>query len=120
MPSTPGLGGRRMLATVNEEKLRRILARMLDENEFLGPHGIRALSRYHLDHPFVFDFDGKEYRVSYLPGDSDSGMFGGNSNWRGPVWMPVNFLLFLSFMRLGGDSRGFVQVGWPAGSGEGV
>jgi len=118
MPSEPGLAGRYMLAIVNEDKLRRILARMLDENEFFGLHGIRALSRYHLDHPFVFDFGGQEHRVSYLPGDSDSGMFGGNSNWRGPVWMPVNFLLYLSLLRLAtyyGDS---FKVECPTGSGK--
>ena len=118
MPSTPGLAGRRMLATVNEEKLRRILARMLDENEFFGPHGIRALSRYHHDHPFVFGLGGQEYRVPYLPGDSDSGMFGGNSNWRGPVWMPVNFLLYLSLMRLGAYYGDSFKVECPTGSGK--
>jgi Mannosylglycerate hydrolase MGH1-like glycoside hydrolase domain len=118
LPATPGLAGRRMLATVNEEKLRRILARMLDENEFLGPHGIRSLSRYHLDHPFVFRLGGQEYRVSYLPGDSDSGMFGGNSNWRGPVWMPVNFLLYISLMRLGAYYGDTFKVECPTGSGK--
>ena len=118
MPGTPGLAGRRMLATVDETKLRRILARMLDENEFLGPHGIRALSRYHLDHPFVFGVSGQEYRVSYVPGDSDSGMFGGNSNWRGPVWMPVNFLLYLSLLRLGAYYGDSFKVECPTGSGK--
>ena len=73
---------------------------MLDENEFLGPHGIRALSRYHLDHPFVFHVGGQEHRVQYLPGESDTGMFGGNSNWRGPVWMPVNVLLIRALLNL--------------------
>ncbi len=118
MPGTPGLAGRRMLATVNEDKLRRILEKMLDENEFFGPHGIRALSRYHLDHPFVFGLAGQEYRVSYLPGDSDSGMFGGNSNWRGPVWMPVNFLLYLSLLRLGAYYGDTFKVECPTGSGK--
>jgi hypothetical protein len=118
MPGTPGLAGRRMLATVNEDKLRRILSRMLDENEFFGPHGIRALSRYHLDHPFIFGLSGQEYRVSYLPGDSDSGMFGGNSNWRGPVWMPVNFLLYLSLLRLGAYYGDSFKVECPTGSGK--
>ena len=117
MPGTPGLAGRRMLSTVNEDKLRRILAKMLDENEFLGPHGIRALSRYHLEHPFVFDLAGQESRVGYLPGDSDSGMFGGNSNWRGPVWMPVNFLLYTSLMRLGAYYGDTFKVEFPTGSG---
>jgi hypothetical protein len=118
MPSTPGLAGRRLLATVNEEKLRRILARMLDENEFLGPHGIRALSRYHLGQPFVFGLGGQEYRVSYLPGDSDSGMFGGNSNWRGPVWMPVNFLLYIALLRLSAYYGDSFKVECPTGSGK--
>ena len=117
MPGTPGLAGRRMLSTVNEDKLRRILTKMLDENEFFGPHGIRALSRYHLDHPFVFNFVGQESRVGYLPGDSDSGMFGGNSNWRGPVWMPVNFLLYTSLMRLGAYYGDTFKIECPTGSG---
>jgi hypothetical protein len=118
MPGTPGLAGRRLLATVNEEKLKRILEKMLDESEFYGPYGIRALSRYHHDHPFVFNLGSQEFRVSYLPGDSDSGMFGGNSNWRGPVWMPVNFLLYISLLRLStyyGDS---FKVECPTGSGK--
>jgi hypothetical protein len=118
MPGAPGLAGRRMLATVNEEKLRRILSRMLDENEFFGLHGIRALSRYHQDHPFVFSLGDQEYRVSYLPGDSDSGMFGGNSNWRGPVWMPVNFLLYLSLLRLSAYYGDSFKVECPTGSGK--
>jgi hypothetical protein len=118
MPGTPGINGRRLLCTVNEEKLRRILTRMLDENEFFGPHGIRALSRYHLDHPFVFHHGGQEFRVGYLPGDSDSGMFGGNSNWRGPVWMPVNFLLYNSLLRLASYYGESFQVECPTGSGK--
>jgi hypothetical protein len=118
MPSTPGLAGRRLLSTVNEDKLRRILSRMLDENEFFGPHGIRALSRYHLEHPFVFNLSGQEFRVTYLPGDSDSGMFGGNSNWRGPVWMPVNFLLYLSLLRLSAYYGDTFKVECPTGSGK--
>jgi hypothetical protein len=117
MPRTPGVAGRRMLSLVSEEKLRRILDRMLDETEFLGPHGIRALSRYHLDHPFVFHVGNQEYRVGYLPADSDSGLFGGNSNWRGPVWMPVNFLLYVSLMRLAAYYGDTVTVECPTGSG---
>ena len=69
---------------------------MLDENEFLQPYGIRSLSRYHLEHPYVFSAGGQEFRVNYLPAESDSGMFGGNSNWRGPIWMPVNYLIIES------------------------
>ena len=90
---------------------------MLDENEFLGPHGIRSLSRYHLDHPFVFDVGGQEYRVQYLPAESNTGMFGGNSNWRGPVWMPVNVLIIralLQFYLYYGDD---FKVECPTGSG---
>ena len=117
MPGTPGLAGRRMLSTVNEDKLRRILTKMLDENEFFGPHGIRALSLYHRDHPFEFDFAGQKSQVGYLPGDSDSGMFGGNSNWRGPVWMPVNFLLYTSLMRLGAYYGDSFKIECPTGSG---
>jgi hypothetical protein len=118
MPSEAGLAGRRMLSTVNEERLRRILSHMLDENEFFGPHGIRALSRYHVEHPFVFDMDGQEWKVNYLPADSDSGMFGGNSNWRGPVWMPVNMLLYNSLLRLGAYYGDNFLVECPTGSGK--
>jgi hypothetical protein len=118
MPQTPGVAGRRLLATVNEDKLRRILTKMLDENEFFGPHGIRALSLYHKDHPFEFDIAGQKSSVGYVPGDSDSGMFGGNSNWRGPVWMPVNFLLYTSLMRLGAYYGDTFKIECPTGSGK--
>jgi hypothetical protein len=117
MPTKPGLNGRRMFSIVNEDKLRRILARMLDENEFLGPHGIRALSRYHLDHPFVFRHGDREFSVSYLPGDSNSGMFGGNSNWRGPVWMPMNMILYAALLRLGAYYGDGFTMECPTGSG---
>ncbi len=117
MPGTPGVAGRRLLSTVNEAKLRRILTRMLDENEFFGPHGIRALSLYHKDHPFEFNVEGQTFSVGYIPGDSDSGMFGGNSNWRGPVWMPVNFLLYTSLMRLGAYYGDTFKIECPTGSG---
>ncbi len=86
----PGVGNRRLLAAVDEVKLRRVLARMLDENEFLSPYGIRSLSRFHQAHPYVVDVGGTEYRVDYLPAESNSRMFGGNSNWRGPIWFPNN------------------------------
>jgi hypothetical protein len=120
MPATPGVGGRRMLSIVNEQQLRRILARMLDENEFFSPYGIRSLSRYHLEHPFVFNHGGQEFRVSYLPSDSDSGMFGGNSNWRGPVWMPVNILLYLALLRMAAYYGDSFTVECPTGSGKQV
>ena len=113
----PGYQGRRMLATVNEDKLRRILARMLDEDEFLSPHGLRALSRYHLDHPYVFDVHGQRFEVRYLPAESDSGMFGGNSNWRGPVWFPVNFLILRGLLHLYAYYGDQFTVECPTGSG---
>jgi hypothetical protein len=116
-PGHLGYGERGIAALVNPERLRRILTRMLDENEFLSPYGIRALSRYHADHPYVFNVGGQEYRVNYLPAESDTGMFGGNSNWRGPVWMPVNALLIrslLSFYLYYGDN---FKIECPTGSG---
>jgi Glycosyl hydrolase family 63 C-terminal domain len=112
-----GINGRGISALVNPDRLRRILSRMLDENEFLSPYGIRALSRSHAEHPYVFALDGKEYRVSYLPAESDSGMFGGNSNWRGPVWMPVNALIIralLNYFLYYGDN---FKIECPTGSG---
>jgi hypothetical protein len=113
-----GYAERGIVALVNPERLRRILSRMLDENEFLSPYGIRALSRYHSEHPYVFNVNGEEYRVSYLPAESDTSMFGGNSNWRGPVWMPVNALLIralMSFYLYYGDS---FKIECPTGSGK--
>jgi hypothetical protein len=118
LPSQPGASGRRMLSVFNEQKLRRVLAKMLDENEFFSPYGLRSLSRYHREHPFVFHYAGQEFRVDYLPGDSNSGMFGGNSNWRGPVWMPVNFLLISALYRLYGYYGDAFTVECPAGSGQ--
>ena len=113
-----GYKGRRLLSILNKQKLERVLAYLLDENEFLGPYGIRALSRYHLDHPFVFHVGGQEYRVTYLPGESDTGMFGGNSNWRGPVWMPVNVLLIRALLNLYGFYGTEFKVQCPTGSGQ--
>src|SRR6201986_661888 len=106
-----------ILAVVKPDRLRRILSRLLDENKFLSPYGIRALSRYHIDHPYVLKVHGQEYRVGYLPAESDSGMFGGNSNWRGPIWMPVNVVLIrglLNYYLFYGDS---FKVECPTGSG---
>jgi hypothetical protein len=116
-PLVPGAHGRRLLSLVNEQKLRRILARMLDEERFLGPHGIRSISRWHLDHPYVVNVDGAEYHVQYEPAESTTGMFGGNSNWRGPVWFPINLLLIralISHYRYYGDD---LRVECPTGSG---
>ena len=116
-PGHLGYGDRGIVALVNPERLRRILTRMLDENEFLSPYGIRALSRYHAEHPYVFNVSGQQHRVNYLPAESDTGMFGGNSNWRGPIWMPVNALLIralLSFYSYYGDN---FKIECPTGSG---
>jgi hypothetical protein len=85
-----GVEDRGIMALVNQDRLRRILTKMLDEDEFMGPYGIRSLSKFHEKHPYIFNVNGQEHRVDYLPAESNTGMFGGNSNWRGPVWMPVN------------------------------
>jgi hypothetical protein len=113
-----GYDGRRLLSVCNKEKVERILAYMLDENEFFGPYGIRSLSRYHLEHPFVFHLGGHEYRVNYLPAESNTGMFGGNSNWRGPVWMPVNALLIRGLLNLYQFYGDEFKVECPTGSGK--
>ena len=112
-----GYKGRRLLSILNRQKLERVLAYMLDENEFLGPHGIRSVSRYHLEHPFVFHVGGEEYKVQYLPGESNTGMFGGNSNWRGPVWMPVNGLLIRALLNLYSFYGDEFKIQCPTGSG---
>jgi hypothetical protein len=117
-PFKLGIAGRRLASILDEGKLRRVLAKMLDENEFLSPFGLRSLSRYHADHPYVIQVGGQEYRVSYLPAESDTGMFGGNSNWRGPIWMPVNALIIralLQYHTYYGDS---FTVECPTGSGK--
>jgi hypothetical protein len=112
-----GANGTRLCDVMNEAQYRRVLSKMLDESEFLGPYGIRSISRYHLDHPYVLNFHGQEFRVQYLPAESDSGLFGGNSNWRGPVWMPINILIIRLLINLyqyyGNDFR----VECPTGSG---
>ncbi len=99
-PSVGGYMGRRLASVCNKQKLLRVLGYMLDENEFLSPHGIRSLSKYHEEHPFVFYVNGQEYKVQYLPAESNTGMFGGNSNWRGPVWMPVNALIVRGLLQM--------------------
>jgi len=113
-----GYQGRHLLAVCNKDKLSRILSYMLDENEFFGPYGIRSLSRYHLDHPFVFNAGGEEFNVQYLPAESNTGMFGGNSNWRGPVWMPVNGLLIRGLINLYQFYGDDFKVECPTGSGQ--
>jgi hypothetical protein len=115
-----GFNGRRLLSVCNKKKIERILSYMLDENEFFGTYGIRSLSRYHLDHPFVFNVGGHEYKVQYLPAESNTGMFGGNSNWRGPVWMPVNALLIRGLINLYQFYGDDFKVECPTGSGNRV
>jgi hypothetical protein len=116
-PFESGVAGRRLASILNETKLRRVLAKMLDENEFLSPHGIRSLSRFHADHPFVFHVGGQEFRVDYLPAESDTGMFGGNSNWRGPIWMPVNGLIIRALLHYYSYFGNDFTVECPTGSG---
>ncbi|BFU94050.1 MAG: conserved protein of unknown function [Nitrospira sp.] len=116
-PGHYGVEDRGMMALLNEERLRRILTKLLDEEEFLSPYGIRSLSKFHQKHPYIFHVQGQEYRVDYLPGESDTGMFGGNSNWRGPIWMPVNSLIIralLNFYLYYGDN---FKIECPTGSG---
>ena len=109
---------RRLLSLVSGERLRRVLRYMLDEAEFLSPYGIRALSRYHKDHPYVLQVDGAEHRVDYEPAESTTGLFGGNSNWRGPIWFPMNFLLIESLQNFDHFYRGAFKVEFPTGSGQ--
>ena len=112
-----GVHGRRLLSLLDEYKLRRVLTRMLDEERFLSEYGIRSISKWHEKHPFVFDVHGERYEVKYLPAESDTGMFGGNSNWRGPIWMPVNLLIVRAlvayYLYYGDDFR----IECPTGSG---
>jgi hypothetical protein len=113
----PGVGERRLLAMLTPERLARVLQRMLDEDEFLSPYGIRSLSKYHQKHPYSFRIDGREYSVEYQPAESDTWLFGGNSNWRGPIWFPTNYLVIESlrtFHRYYGDG---LTVECPRGSG---
>ena len=117
-PGHLGVAERGIMALVNPERLRRILAKMLDENEFLSLYGIRSLSKFHEQHPYVLHVQGQEYRVDYLPAESNTGMFGGNSNWRGPIWMPVNVLIIralLNFYLYYGDN---FKIECPTGSGK--
>jgi hypothetical protein len=115
--SEPGADGRHLLSITRVFRMTKMLERMLDENEFLSPHGVRALSRYYLDHPYEFDYRGQQYRMKYLPAESDSGLFGGNSNWRGPIWMPMNFLIVESLRRFYSYYGGDFLIECPVGSG---
>jgi hypothetical protein len=112
-----GVPCRRLLAIPSEDRFRRLLSVMLDEAEFLSPHGIRSLSAAHREQPFVFDFGGQRHKVQYVPGESDSGMFGGNSNWRGPVWFPLNYLIVQSLQRYHSFYGDSFRVECPTGSG---
>ncbi|MBV8673447.1 MAG: glucosidase, partial [Acidobacteriaceae bacterium] len=112
-----GYMGRRLLTSCNRPKLLRVLRYLLDENEFLSPYGIRSLSKYHSNHPFVFYLQGQEYKVQYLPAESNTGMFGGNSNWRGPIWMPVNGLIIRALLQMYPFYGPDFKVECPTGSG---
>jgi len=112
-----GGNARRLLSIVNAERLPRVLRFLLDENEFLSPFGIRALSRFHRDHPYILHIDGSEYRVDYQPAESNSGLFGGNSNWRGPIWFPLNYLLIESLQKFDHFFANDIKVDCPSGSG---
>jgi hypothetical protein len=116
-PAKLGVAGRRLASILDETKLRRVLAKMLDEKEFLSSYGIRSLSRIHAEHPYVIQAGGQEYRVSYLPAESDTGMFGGNSNWRGPIWMPVNGLIIRALLQYYSYYGDAFKVECPTGSG---
>jgi hypothetical protein len=116
-PTKLGVAGRRLASILDEHKLRRVLSKMLDESEFLSEFGIRSLSRFHAEHPYVFRAGGQEYRVGYLPAESDTGMFGGNSNWRGPIWMPVNGLIIRALMQYYAYYGDDFKIECPTGSG---
>jgi hypothetical protein len=115
---TTGIGARRLLAIASRDKLKSILQKMLDESEFFSSYGIRALSRFHAEHPYIFDVNGCQFRVDYEPAESSSGLFGGNSNWRGPIWFPVNFLLIESLQKFHSYLGDDFQLECPTGSGK--
>jgi hypothetical protein len=114
----PGADGRHLLSLARVFRMTKLLERMLDESEFLSPHGVRSVSRQYLDQPYEFDYGGQQYRLKYLPAESDSGTFGGNSNWRGPIWMPINYLLVESLRRFHSYYGSNFKVECPAGSGQ--
>jgi hypothetical protein len=117
-PRKIGVRGRRLFAVLDEAKLRRVLTILLDEREFLSPHGIRSLSRRHADQPYVRAVDGHEYRIGYLPAESNTGMFGGNSNWRGPIWMPVNVMILRALVNYYVYYGDAFLIECPTGSGK--
>jgi Glycosyl hydrolase family 63 C-terminal domain len=113
-----GVQSRRLLSLMSRQRLERVLQKMLDENEFLSPFGLRGVSKYHQDHPLLVHRDGQDYRVDYEPAESSTGLFGGNSNWRGPVWFPVNYLMIESLQRYNHYYGDDFQVEFPTGSGQ--
>ena len=113
----PHVGIRRRFSLLREGRLKAVLKRMLDEEEFLSEYGIRALSKYHLENPYEFHTEDHVYSVTYNPGESNSGMFGGNSNWRGPIWFPVNYLIIESLMKFYDYYRDEFKIEHPTGSG---
>jgi hypothetical protein len=114
----PGKGDRRLLSIVDDEALQRVLHHVLDPEEMLSDYGVRSLSRYHRDHPFTLQLANSSWSIDYEPGESTTGLFGGNSNWRGPVWFPLNFLIIESLYRYGRYFGDDLQVEYPAGSGQ--
>ncbi len=116
-PRTVGEDGDRILSVLNEEQLRRVLRYVLDEDEFLSPYGLRSVSRFHLEHPYTFMVDGNEFRVDYEPAESSTRMFGGNSNWRGPIWFPVNILILRALLQLDEFYEDTFTIEYPTGSG---
>ena len=118
--ATPGVDGRYLFSALDERKLRRVLARLLDEDEFLSPYGIRSVSRHHLDEPYVFNVGGQEFRVGYEPAESTTRMFGGNSNWRGPIWLPINALVIRAIEMMATYYGDTIRVELPTGSGHEV
>ncbi len=116
-PRRPGCGDRRLMSVLDEQRLRRVLETMLNEGEFLSPYGIRSLSRYHADHPYVLQVQGREFRVDYRPAESNTGVFGGNSNWRGPVWMPLNVMIIRALLQYHLYYGDDFTVECPTGSG---
>jgi Glycosyl hydrolase family 63 C-terminal domain len=113
----PGHGDRRLLSLLRRHRLKRVLQRVLDENEFFSPFGVRALSQSHRQQPYELQVGDQTFRVSYQPGESDSGLFGGNSNWRGPIWFPVNYLIVESLRRFHSYYGSAFEIECPTGSG---
>jgi hypothetical protein len=115
--SREGVESRRLLSVVGKTRLARVLGRMLDEAEFLSPHGVRSVSKFHQEHPYHLRLDGRDYSIAYEPAESRTGLFGGNSNWRGPIWFPTNYLLIESLQRFNHYFGDDLQVEFPSGSG---